>query len=167
MNLKLVFIVKELWWFPFISTQYGASIEKGLEKANIDGGLKKLLLQLSRAERDESMLVDESITKKSIELIHNAGKLSRLSKGIDISNLFILFDIFFFFNLQLDVGDEDKVISILLSQNRYQLKQVFNEYDITYKSSVEDAIAGIFVGELREAVLAISKCSQNLYLRFQ
>ncbi|KAK4875050.1 hypothetical protein RN001_011472 [Aquatica leii] len=114
---------------------YGNSLESDI-KGDTSGSLKRLLVSLVNAHRDESGIIDHEAAYKDAQTLLRAGELFA---GTDEST----------FNL------------IMCQRNREQLNKIFDEYQVLTGHDFETAIENEFSGTVKEVLLALVKCVRN------
>ncbi|KAF5304951.1 hypothetical protein FQA39_LY09425 [Lamprigera yunnana] len=114
---------------------YGNSLESDI-KGDTWGSLKRLLVSLVNAHRDESGIIDHDAAYHDAQTLLRAGELFA---GTDEST----------FNL------------IMCQRNKDQLNKIFDEYEIITGHDFETAIENEFSGTVKEVLLALVKCVRN------
>uniref|UniRef100_A0AC34Q614 Annexin n=1 Tax=Panagrolaimus sp. JU765 TaxID=591449 RepID=A0AC34Q614_9BILA len=110
---------------------YGHDLERDLI-GETSGHFKRLLVSLCAGGRDESNYTDPLRANQDARNLYRAGE-QRLGT------------------------DESCFNAILASQNMYQLRMVFDEYQKVTKHSIEKAIETEFSGDIRDGLLAVVK----------
>ncbi|CAO1417287.1 unnamed protein product [Diamesa hyperborea] len=122
-----------------ICAQYNKCYGKDLEqviKSDTTGSFQKLLVSLSRGNRDESMRTDINFAKADAKELKNAG-VGRWGT------------------------DESAFNRILSIRNYAQLKLICKEYEFLTGSTLEKDIKKEFSGDIEDGLLAIVRCANN------
>lgn len=114
---------------------YGNDLEKDLI-GETSGHFKRLLISLCAGGRDEGNYTDPLKANQDARNLYRAGE-QRLGT------------------------DESCFNAILASQNMYQLRMVFDEYQKVTKHSIEKAIESEFSSDIRDGLLAVVKSIRN------
>jgi len=114
---------------------YGNTLEDDL-KGDTSGALKRLMVSLVTAHRDESGIVDKESAYKDAQTLLRAGELFAGT-------------------------DESTFNQILCQRNRSQLKLIFDEYQVLTGHDFETAIENEFSGTIKEVLLTLVKCIRN------
>ncbi|KAB0794612.1 hypothetical protein PPYR_11451 [Photinus pyralis] len=116
-------------------SMYGNTLESDL-KGDTSGSLKRLLVSLVTAHRDESGIVDHDEAYKDAQTLLRAGELFAGT-------------------------DESTFNQILCQRNRDQLNKVFDKYEEITGHDFETAIENEFSGTVKEVLLALVKCIRS------
>ncbi|XP_043911685.1 annexin A5-like [Protopterus annectens] len=115
--------------------EFGSSLEDDI-KSDTSGYFVRVLVSLLQAKRDDPSFIDHAEAKKDAKVIFDAGE-------------------------KICGTDEEAIISILCTESRPQLLQVFQEYQNLAGKSIEESLKRETSGTLEAALLAIVACIRD------
>lgn len=119
---------------------YGRDMEEDII-ADTSGHFKKMLVVLLQGTRDEPGVVDADLVAEDVQDLYAAGE-------------------------EMWGTDEARFIMILGNRSMTHLQMVFEEYEKTYETTIEDSIKSELSGDFERLMLAVVQCIRSVPMFF-